>query len=555
MKNNAAAVRATFLGGLGDVGRNCTLLQCGSDALLIDCGVLFPDERAPGVDIILPDFDLLADLKGKLHGVVFTHGHEDHIGAAPYLLREYDLPLYGSPLTLAFLTERLRQHGMAGKADLRQLRERTPVRLGCFEVTPYHVSHSIPDAMGLAIDTPAGMIIHTGDYMIDSQPFDGQPTDLQLLGTLGAEGVLALLADSTNADTPGHTKSQQSVYEGLERIFAQAEYGRVIIANFSSNLIRVQQIADLAAQFGRQVCLLGRSLERNLPLATDLALLDIDPSEILETRLVDQVPHEELAIVCTGSQGEPGSALQRLADGRHQLLEIDPGDTVVLAASTIPGNERSVQRMIGKLFRRGANVIFGDLGDVHVSGHPAREDTRTMLSVVRPKFFVPVHGAHHHLALQGRLAIDSGLSPDRVAVAMDGDVLEISPDSITLKEHRACAYRYVTRSAATGYTTSEGTLGRRRRLAQGGVVAAHAQVDLRAGRLVGPVVLEAVGLCDEESATVAKLAKRLPELWRRERNESIDIHDAQAKLKILVGRQLKAETGLRPTIVPLVTAA
>ncbi len=555
LKSNPKSIRATFLGGLGDVGRNCLLLECGNDAILVDCGILFPDERVSGVDVILPDFSLLEPYADKLRGVIFTHGHEDHIGAAPYLLAKYNLPLYGSPLTLSFLRERLEQKGLASKADLQRLRERRTTQLGCFDITPFHVCHSIPDAMGFAIGTPVGTLIHTGDYMIDNQPFDGQPTDLQMLGAMGAEGVLALFADSTNADTPGHTPSQQTVHDGLAQVFAQADYGRVIVASFSSNLTRVQQIADLAGNHGRRVCVLGRSLERNLPLATELALLDIEPSDLIPTKLIDQIPHEELAIVCTGSQGEPGSALSRLADGRHPLLEIDEGDTVVISASAIPGNERAVQRMIGKLFRRGANVVFGKLGQVHVSGHPAREDTRSLLSVVRPQFFVPVHGSHHHLALQAQVAIESGMAREDVVVAADGDVVEISADSIELVEHRSCPHIYVNRGAAPGVELTEPCLRQRQQLANSGVVAVHAQIDLSCGQLVGRAQLVSHGLMGGAERAMSKLSGRLGQLLAGDRRELRDLEAANAKVKMVIGRQLKAETGLRPTILAIVTAA
>lgn len=553
MKSNSHSVRATFLGGLGDVGRNCLLLECQNDAILIDCGVLFPDERAPGVDLILPDLDLLDELSTNLRAAFFTHGHEDHIGAAPYLLRRHEMPLYGSPLTLALLNARLEEAGLAKDADMRRLRVHATVRQGCFEVTPFHVCHSIPDALGFAIRTPAGTLIHTGDYMLDNRPLDGNLTDLQLLGELGSEGVLALFADSTNADVPGHTPSQKSIYDGLAKVFAQAEYGRVIVASFASNLARVQQIADLAHQYGRRVCLLGRSLERNMPLAADLALLDIDPTDLLPTRLIDQVPHEELAIVCTGSQAEPGSALARLAEGRHPLLEIDEGDTVIISASTVPGNERPVQRMVGELFRRGANVIFGQLGDVHVSGHAAREDTRTLLSVVRPRFFVPVHGSHHHLALQGQVAIEAGLPEDAVMVVGDGAVLEIGPDRIAQIGQRQARYIHVDRGAPRAFI-SERILSQRRQLARAGMVVVSVRVDLRRERLVDLPQVRGVGLFDDADDVLADIAEGLGKRLASDPEPLADLEEAERKVKMLVGRQLKAETGLRPRIIAIVTA-
>ena len=554
MNSNSHSVRATFLGGLGDVGRNCLLLECRGDAILVDCGVLFPDERAPGIDLILPDLDLLDDVSAKLRAAFFTHGHEDHIGAAPYLLRRHELPLYGSPLTLALLNARLEEAGLAKDADLRRLREHGTVRAGCFEVTPFHVCHSIPDALGFAISTPAGTLIHTGDYMIDNRPLDGNLTDLQMLGELGSDGVLALFADSTNADVPGHTPSQKSIYDGLAKVFAQAEYGRVIVASFASNLARVQQIADLAHQYGRRVCLLGRSLERNLPLAAELALLDIDPSDLLPTKLIDQVPPEELAIVCTGSQAEPGSALARLAEGRHPMLEIDEGDTVVISASAIPGNERPVQRMVGELFRRGANVIFGRLGDVHVSGHAAREDTRTMLSVVRPQYFVPVHGSHHHLALQGQVAVEAGMPEDAVMVVGDGAVLEISPERIAQVAQRQARYIHVNRGAPRALV-GERILRQRRGLARAGVVVVAVSVDLRRGRLVGNPQVRAVGLFDDADEMLERAADSLSDRFASDPEPLADLEEVERKVKMLLGRQLKAETGLRPRIIAIVTAA
>ena len=554
MNNNSHRVRATFLGGLGDVGRNCLLLECRGDAILVDCGVLFPDERAPGVDLILPDLDLLDEVGPNLRAAFFTHGHEDHIGATPYLLRRHQMPLYGSPLTLALLNARLEEHGLAAGADMRRLRPHGTARAGCFEVTPFHVCHSIPDALGFAIRTPAGTLIHTGDYMLDNRPLDGNLTDLQMLGDLGTEGVLALFADSTNADVPGHTASQQSIYDGLAKVFSQAEYGRVIVASFSSNLARVQQIADLAHQHGRRVCLLGRSLERNLPLAADLALLDIDPNDLLPTDLIDQVPHDELAIVCTGSQAEPGSALARLADGRHSLLEVDEGDTVVISASTVPGNERPVQRMVGQLFRRGANVIFGQLGEVHVSGHAAREDTRTLLSVVRPRYFVPVHGSHHHLALQAQVAIEAGLPEDAVIVAGDGAVLEIGADRFDHVGQHPSRYLHVQRGAKN-VAVGEKILRQRRQLAQSGMVVAAVRMDLGRGRPVGQPRLRGTGLFDDADRVLEKIADGLGHRLASDPKPLPDVDAAEEKVKMLLGRQLRAETGLRPRIIAIVTAA
>jgi len=409
------------LGGLGGIGKNMTVFEYGRNLLVVDCGIMFPANDMYGIDLVLPDFDYVVEHQEKLRGIVITHGHMDHIGGLPYLLGQIEAPvaIYGTPLTLGLIKRQLTEKNLMHKADLREMPRSSTLHLGPFQVNAFAVAHSIPDAVGFVIGTPVGKVVHTGDYKLDETPAGGRTTDLATLRRLTKGGVLAMLGDSTNADQPGRTQTERVVRESLDRLFTQAKAHRIIIATFSSLLARLQEIMDLAEKHGRKVALTGRSLMENVELARELGYL-----RVAENLIVDNhkgVRPGNLVILATGSQGEPRSALNRMAEGSHRQVRIRKGDTVIISGGTIPGNEEDVGRMINNLFERGANVIYGAMATVHVSGHGGQGDMRAMLEAVSPKYLIPVHGESRHLYLHKQLALTAGMAPDRVFILKEGE--------------------------------------------------------------------------------------------------------------------------------------
>ncbi|HFQ94285.1 MAG TPA: ribonuclease J [Anaerolineae bacterium] len=407
------------LGGLGEIGKNMTLLEYGRNQIIIDCGVMFPESDMYGIDLVLPQFDYAVENQKTLRGIILTHGHQDHIGGLAYLLqRIQNVTVYGTALTLGMVERQLEEAGVRGHATLTLIDDKQTINLGPFGISPFAVAHSIPAAVGLVVDTPVGAIVHTGDYKLDETPTGGRTTDLKRLRELTPNGVLAMLGDSTNADRPGRTPTEQLVADTLDRLFAEAEGSRIIIATFSSVLARLQEIMRLADKYGRKVALTGRSLQQNVELARDLGYLSIPKGLIVDIK--KHVPDGKLVILSTGSQGEPRSALNRMAKGEHRQIQVHDGDTIIISGGTIPGNEEDVGRMLNNLFGRGANVIYGPLATVHVSGHGSREDMRIMLETVRPRFLIPVHGELRHLHLHGRMAQENGLSAEDVFILRNG---------------------------------------------------------------------------------------------------------------------------------------
>ncbi len=411
-------LQITPLGGLGGIGKNMTVYEYGRNLLVVDCGVMFPDNDMYGIDLVLPDFDYVIENKDRLRGIVLTHGHMDHIGALPYLLRQVEAPIYGTPLTLGLVERQLAEKNLAGKAELHVLEKDETLHLGPFRVSPFAVAHSIPDAVGLVIETPVGKVVHTGDYKMDETPAGGRTTDLAKLRSLTQDGVLAMVGDSTNADQPGRTETERVVRDTLERLFVEAKGQRIIIATFSSLLARLQEIISLAEKHGRKVALTGRSLVENVELARELGYLQVSEGVIVDAQA--KIKPSKLVILATGSQGEPRSALNRMADGTHRQIQIRSGDTIIISGGTIPGNEEDVSRMINKLFERGANVIYGAMATVHVSGHGNREDMRAMLEAVKPTYLIPAHGESRHLYLHRQLAQETGMASDRVFILKEG---------------------------------------------------------------------------------------------------------------------------------------
>lgn len=411
------------LGGLGEIGKNMTVLEYGRNQIIIDCGVMFPESDMYGIDLVLPQFEYILKNQEILRGIVLTHGHQDHIGGLPYLLKALDpseegVLVYGTALTIGMVRRKLEEMGMLERARLQVIDDQQTLHLGPFRVSPYAVAHSIPAAVGLVIDTPLGSVVHTGDYKMDETPTGGRTTDLKRMHQLTSNGVLAMLGDSTNADQPGRTPTEQLVAETLDGLFAEAEGSRIIIATFSSVLARLQEIIRLAHKYGRKVALTGRSLQQNVELAAELGYLEVPKGLLVD--ITSPVPEEKLVILSTGSQGEPRSALNRMAIGEHRQVQVHAGDTIIISGGTIPGNEEDVSRMLNQLFARGANVIYGSLATVHVSGHGNREDIRILLQEVQPRFLIPVHGELRHLHLHTQLAQANGFTAEQIHILQNG---------------------------------------------------------------------------------------------------------------------------------------
>ena len=419
-----APVRIIPLGGLGEIGKNMTVIECANDMFIIDCGLAFPDAEMLGVDLVIPDFTYVERNAEKLRGIVLTHGHEDHIGGLAYLLKKVNTPVYGTRLTLALVESKLKEHQLTGKVQLHVTEPRKTIRMGCMAVELIHVNHSIPDSVGMAIHTPAGVLVHTGDFKVDYSPIDGGIIDLGRFGELGSRGVLALMADSTNAERPGFTPSERKVGESFDKLFAAAEGKRIIIATFSSNIHRVQQIIDHAEASGRKVAVFGRSMINVITIARELGYLQVKENTIIDIDLMNRYRADQIVLITTGSQGEPMSALTRMAMGDHKKVNITPQDFIIISATPIPGNEKFVTRVVNELMKSGAQVVYERMYDVHVSGHACQEELKLMLALTKPKYFMPVHGEYKHLKKNAALAMELGMDRDHIIIGQIGSIVE-----------------------------------------------------------------------------------------------------------------------------------
>lgn len=423
-------VKISFLGGINEVGKNMTVFEYDGDMIIVDCGLAFPDEDMLGIDLVIPDFTYVLNNADRLKGIVITHGHEDHIGSLAYLLKNCNVPVYSTRLTNGLIEGKLREHKLLESAKLNVAAPGDKIRLGKFEVEFIHVNHSIPDAVGFAIKCAAGTIVHTGDFKIDSTPVDGGMIDLARFGQLGNEGVLCMLSDSTNAERPGFTESEHKVGDSFEMLFRKAGARRIIVATFASNIHRVQQIIDVAQSLGRKVALSGRSLENVVAVSRELGYLKVPDGVIIDLNLINKYSDHELVLITTGSQGEPMSALTRMAFSDHRKVAITPNDYVIISATPIPGNEKTVSRVINELMKLGAEVVYEKMYDVHVSGHACSEELKLMLGIVRPKFFIPVHGEQKHLQKHARLAVSMGFDKDNIIIVENGASYELTSSSI-----------------------------------------------------------------------------------------------------------------------------
>lgn len=429
-KKPTAQVRIIPLGGLDEIGKNITAYECGNDIILIDCGMAFPDEDMPGVDLVIPDFTFVVKNKDRIKGLFLTHGHEDHIGAIPYLLKEMRVPIYGTRLTLGLVKGKLEEHRLSG-IQLHECSPGSVIKAGCFSVEFIHVNHSIPDAVGFAIRCSGGLFVHTGDFKIDTTPIDGEVIDLARFAQLGKEGVTALLADSTNAERAGFTPSESLVGHTFSTLFRRGANQRIIVASFSSNIHRIQQIIDEAVRCNRKVAVSGRSMINVVNVATELGYLKVPEGVLIDISLIRRYRPEQLVIITTGSQGEPMSALYRMAFSDHRQVDIVPGDMIIISATPIPGNEKLVTRVVNQLMKLGAEVVYERMYDVHVSGHACAEELKMMLSLTRPKFFIPLHGEYKHLAKHAALAEGMGIDKKNILISRIGDVIEIAGDKMS----------------------------------------------------------------------------------------------------------------------------
>ncbi|WP_243113103.1 ribonuclease J [Ruminococcus sp. Marseille-P6503] len=501
-------VRIIPLGGLNEIGKNFTCIECANDMFIIDCGLAFPDSEMLGVDIVIPDFTYIEKNTDKLRGVVITHGHEDHIGGLPYFLKKFNVPVYGTRLTLGLLEGKLKEHGLLGSVQLNTVTPRQTVKLGCMAVEFIRVNHSIPDAVGMAVHTPAGVIIHTGDFKVDYTPIEGGIIDLARFAELGNKGVLALMSDSTNSERPGFTMSERKVGESFEKLFSQADGKRIIIATFASNIHRVQQIINRAAATGRKVAVSGRSMVNVMGKGIELGYLKVPEGVLVDIDMISRYPAEKMCIVTTGSQGEPMSALTRMAMGEHRQVSITPQDFIIISANPIPGNEKYVTRVVNELMKLGSEVVYEAMYDVHVSGHACQEEQKLILSITKPKFFIPVHGEYKHLVKHKATAMSVGIPENNIIIGEIGNVIET--DGVDMK---------VTGQVPAGKVLVDGlgvgdvgaiVLRDRKHLAQDGLIIAVATIDRMSGEiLAGPDVVSRGFVYVRESEELMDEAKRL----------------------------------------------
>ncbi len=545
-------IRLIPLGGLGEVGKNMMVVEYGDDIIIIDSGLMFPDEEMFGVDLVIPDTSYLNDKKQRIHGIFISHGHEDHIGGLPYILPMLDFPpIYATRLTQGLVNVKLKEHKLLERTTLNVVTPGDQVALGECLVEIVRVNHSVPDAVALAIHTPIGTVFHTGDYKFDYTPVDGRPADFGTLARIGSQGVLVMMGDSTRIETPGYTPSERVINESFDKIFANAP-GRVIIATFASLLSRVQQIIDTAVRYERVVALVGRSMVNNVQMAIDLGYLNIPKSTLIRAEDINKFPPERVVLICTGSQGEPTSALTRIANQDHRLVRIQPHDTVILSATPVPGNEKMVSRTINNLFRQGADVYYQAIANVHVSGHAAQEELKLMLNLLRPNFFLPIHGEFRQLILHAKLAYSLGIPEDHIVVAEDGDIVQITPESIKVVDHTTCGNVYVD-GLGVG-DVGQIVLRDRQVLAQDGILMVVLTVDKETGHpLAGPDIVSRGFVYMRDSEELLESAReRVLESFVGLNGHASDWSFVKDKIKHTLSEFLYDKTHRRPMILPIV---
>ena len=552
----AASVRVAFLGGLGEIGRNCMVIEQDDKLLLIDCGLMFPDADMHGIDLVLPDFTWLRENADRVVACVATHGHEDHVGGLQYLLRDLSFPVYGSDVTLGLAKNRIEEAGLLGKTELVVVGDGERRMIGPFDVEFIPVTHSVPHAFAIAVHTPQGVILHSGDFKLDLTPVDGRRTDLARIGAIASnEGIRLLLCDSTNAEEHGYAPSETSISGVLWSLFQEHRDRRIITASFASHIHRIQQIIDAAVDTGRKVATMGRSMQKNVRMARDLGVLRVPDDTLIDIEQADDYPPSKVCIISTGSQGEPMSALSLMARGDSKWLKVGERDAVILSSHAIPGNETNVTRVIDGLLRLGAEVVHSGIADVHATGHAQADELKTYLSIVKPEFFVPVHGEYRHLVAHAKLGILMGVAKDNVLLCEDGDVIELSDEGLDHADRIPAGYLYVDGIVGD---VGQGVLRDRKVLAEEGVVVVVVTVDIGSGKvLTGPEIItrgwvyapEAEDLLDEACDVVAAaVEKALAEGVRSPEALEKDVRRA-------AGRFVNERTKRRPMIVPVVMEA
>ncbi|WP_236245615.1 ribonuclease J [Streptomyces sp. CC210A] len=543
----AGGLRVTPLGGLGEIGRNMTVFEYDGRLLIVDCGVLFPEEEQPGVDLILPDFTTLQDRLDDIEAIVLTHGHEDHIGGVPYLLRlKPDIPLIGSKLTLALIEAKLQEHRI--RPYTLEVAEGDREQLGSFDCEFIAVNHSIPDALAVAIRTPAGLVVHTGDFKMDQLPLDSRLTDLHAFARLSEEGIDLLLSDSTNAEVPGFTAHERDISNVMRSVFAGAQR-RIIVASFASHVHRIQQVLDAAYEYGRKVAFVGRSMVRNMGIARDLGYLRVPPGLVVDVKTLDDLPEHEVVLVCTGSQGEPMAALSRMANRDHQI-RIVQGDTVILASSLIPGNENAVYRVINGLTRWGANVVHKGNAKVHVSGHASAGELLYFYNICKPRNLMPVHGEWRHLRANAELGALTGVPKDRIVIAEDGVVVDLVDGRARITGKVQAGYVYVDGLSVGDIT--EVHLKDRRILGEEGIVSVFVVVDSTTGKIVGGPHVQARGSGIEDGRFDEVLPKIEEALNRSAQDGVVEPHQLQQLIRRTIGKWVSDTYRRRPMILPVV---
>ncbi|NLU09588.1 MAG: ribonuclease J [Tepidanaerobacter acetatoxydans] len=552
-KNEQGKLLIIPLGGMGEIGKNMTVIQYGKEILLIDSGLMFPEEEMLGIDIVIPDITYLIENKEYIKGILITHGHEDHIGALPYVLQQINAPLYGTKLTLGLVEGKLKETRLNKKnISMNVVKPPTTINIGSFAVDFIRVNHSIPDAVGFAIHTPVGIICHTGDFKLDQTPVNGEKADLHKFAELGSKGVLALLSDSTNAEREGYTMSEKVVGHTIEDIFKTVT-GRIIVATFASNIHRIQQIFDAAYKNDRKVAVVGRSMVNVVNIALDLGYLTIPKSLLMDLDELNRLPKEKVVIITTGSQGEPMSALTRMAMSEHKKVEIMPEDTVLISASPIPGNEKFIARTIDHLFKKGANVIYEAISGVHVSGHASQEELKLMLNLVRPKFFIPVHGEYRHLVHHSHLAMEVGIPSENIFIVENGRILEFTKDSCRMAG-RVTAGKVLVDGLGVG-DVGNIVLRDRKQLSQDGILIVVVAIDKETGEVVsGPDIISRGFVYVRESEELMEQAReKVKQALRKCQEENIsEWSTIKSQVREHLGKLLFEQTRRRPMILPII---
>lgn len=545
-------VRISFLGGMNEIGKNMTLYEYKSDMFLVDCGLTFPNSELPGVDLVIPDFTHVINNQDRIRGILITHGHEDHIGGLAYLLKQVNIPVYATRLTIGLIKGKLEEHGLLGKVKLVEINPRDNITLGAFNIEFIHVNHSIPDSVGLAIRCPAGIIIQTGDFKIDTTPVDGDMIDLPRFADYGKKGVLALLSDSTNAERPGTTMSEKNVGESIELLFRKAKNKRIIVATFASNIHRIQQIMDAAQARGRKVAVIGRSLENLVQVGSELGYLNVPENLMISIDTIRNYPDEKLVIITTGSQGEPMSALTKISMNEHRKVTCTPNDFVIISATPIPGNEKMVSNVVNALMKQGVEVIYEKMYEVHVSGHACQQDLKLMIGITKPKFFIPVHGEQKHLAKHAMLAESMNIPRENIYIGDIGDSIELSDDGITKLPKVTAGEVYVD-----GYGVGDVgnvVLNDRKRLSKDGIIIIVATIDAQNGYIVsGPDIVSRGFVFVKENEDLMNSAR---DLACRVIDEQYDkkYHDwnsVKMRLRDEISHLMYEKTKRNPMVLPI----